>query len=92
MLTALCAQLAVDPCMRLRDMATFLGAEFDVDVTRFSISRALRDAGWSKKATQNVARERSQDLRDEYMYEISYFPFRPAGVHRRERGGQKHRD
>lgn len=49
MLTALCAQLAVDPCMRLRDMATFLGAEFDVDVTRFSISRALRDAGGQRK-------------------------------------------
>jgi hypothetical protein len=27
--------------MRLEDMAAFLGKEFDVDVTRFSISRAL---------------------------------------------------
>jgi len=27
---------------------------------------------WSKKCTQNVARERNPDLRDEYMHEISF--------------------
>ena len=40
-LTALYDLLALNPCMRLEDMAAFLGKEFDVDVTRFSISRAL---------------------------------------------------
>src|SRR5438034_351256 len=39
MLTALYDQLALNPCMRLEDMAAFLRIEFDVDVTRFSISR-----------------------------------------------------
>jgi DDE superfamily endonuclease len=57
--------------MRLSDIATFLWKEFDVDVIRFSIRRALKDSKWSKKVIQNVARERNPDLRDEYMHEIS---------------------
>ena len=72
MLTALYDQLSLNPCMRLEDMAAFLRNKFDADVTRFSISRALREAKWSKKCTQNVARERNADLRDEYMHEISF--------------------
>src|SRR6266516_7526619 len=43
MLTALHGQLTIDPCMRLSDMAAFLQKKFDVDVTRFSIRRALKD-------------------------------------------------
>jgi len=57
--------------MRLDDMATFLREDFGVDATRFSIRRALKRPAWTQKVTQNVARERNQDLRDEYMYEIS---------------------
>ncbi|KAK4119395.1 hypothetical protein N657DRAFT_540965, partial [Parathielavia appendiculata] len=72
MLTALFNQLSLNPCMRLEDVADFLRNEFDVDLTRFSISRALKKAKWSKKCTQNVARERNPDLRDEYMYEVSF--------------------
>jgi hypothetical protein len=63
--------LPPDPCMCLEDMATFLRIQFEVDVSRFSISRALKDAEWSKKATQNIARGCNPDLRDEYMREIS---------------------
>lgn len=57
--------------MRLGDMAVVLGKEFDADVIRFSIRRALKDPKWSKKVTQNVARERNPDLRDEYVHKIS---------------------
>src|SRR6516162_10157123 len=73
MLTALCDKLAILPCMRLEDMVDFLRGEFEVEVTRFSIRRALKDVDWSKKATQNVAQERNQDLRDEYMHDVSSF-------------------
>lgn len=74
MLTALCEKLAIDPCMRLKDTVAFLHSEFEVDVNCFSIRRALKkDVSWSKKATQNIAQERNQDLRDEYMYEVSSF-------------------
>jgi len=52
MLTALCDKLAIDPCMRLKDIVAFLHGEFEVDVNRFSIRRALKDISWSKKATQ----------------------------------------
>jgi transposase len=55
MLTALCDKLAIVPCMRLKDIVTFLRSEFEVEVTRFSIRRALKDVDWSKKATQNIA-------------------------------------
>jgi transposase len=52
MLTALCDKLVIDPCMRLKDMVAFLRGEFEVELTRFSVRRALRDVRWSKKATQ----------------------------------------
>jgi transposase len=73
MLTALCDKLAVVPCMSLKDMVTFLRGEFEVEVTRFSIRRALKNVDWSKKATQNIAQERNADLRDDYMHEVSSF-------------------
>lgn len=71
MLTALYDQFIINPCMRLSDMATFLRKEFDVDATRFSIRRVLKDHKWSKKVTQNIVQERNLDMQDEYMHEIS---------------------
>jgi hypothetical protein len=62
MLNALCDELATIPCMRLEDMVAFLCDEFKVEVTRFSIRRALKDVNWSKKATQNIVQERNADL------------------------------
>jgi hypothetical protein len=41
MLTALCDMLAIVPYMCLK--ATFLCSEFEVEVTCFSIRRALKD-------------------------------------------------
>lgn len=61
MLTALLDKLGSDPCMRLQDMASFLNDEFEADVTRFSVSRALKGAGWSRKSTQNVVTNAMQD-------------------------------
>ncbi|KAK4069801.1 transcriptional regulator family: Helix-turn-helix [Purpureocillium lilacinum] len=71
MLTALLEKLASEPSLRLEDMAAFLNDEFEADVTRFSVGRALKAAGWSRKSTHNVAQERNARLRDEYMHEIS---------------------
>lgn len=33
----------------------------------------MKCAKWSKKTTQNVARERNPDLREEYIHEVSFF-------------------
>ncbi len=73
MRTALYDKLAIVPSVRLEDMVTFLRGEFEVELSRHSIRRDLRDVAWSKKATQNVARERNEDLRDDYMHEVSSF-------------------
>lgn len=48
-------------------MADFLHKQYGVNVSRFTIGRTLKRAGWTKKVTQNVAKERSQDLRDDYI-------------------------
>ncbi|CEF83440.1 hypothetical protein FGSG_08962 [Fusarium graminearum PH-1] len=73
MFTALSDRLANRPWMRLTDMAAFLRKEFDVDVSRFSLSRALRSAEWRKKVTRNVEKERNADLREEHVYERSEY-------------------
>jgi hypothetical protein len=51
MLAVLYDQLSLNLCMRFEDMAAFLRNEFDADVTRFSIRRALREVKWLKKCT-----------------------------------------
>ncbi|KAL0929406.1 uncharacterized protein CTRU02_215572 [Colletotrichum truncatum] len=71
MLSALHSELGVDPCLTLDKLATFLYEHYDTDVSRFTISRTLREDKWSQKATQNVAQERNLDLRDEFMHQIS---------------------
>ncbi|KAK7219300.1 hypothetical protein V2G26_007303 [Clonostachys chloroleuca] len=38
-----------------------------------TISRTLKRVGLTKKITQNVAKERSQDLRDDYMERRSHY-------------------
>ena len=52
-------------------MVAFLRGEFEVELTPYSIRRALRDVTWSKKDTQNIAQERNADLRDDYTHEVS---------------------
>jgi hypothetical protein len=45
-------------------MVRFLRGEFEVELTRFNIRKALGDMGWSKSATQNIAQERNPDRRE----------------------------
>lgn len=73
MLDALCEHLLGKPGLYLDEMAVFLWDEFQTQVTKSSISRALAFRGWSKKTTQQRARERNVDLRDAYFHNISEF-------------------
>jgi hypothetical protein len=73
MLEALCDYLLEKPTLYLDEMAVFLWDEFDIHVTISSISRALSSIGWSKKIARQKAKERNQDLRDEYINYISDF-------------------
>ncbi|KAF4473956.1 hypothetical protein CGGC5_v017186 [Colletotrichum fructicola Nara gc5] len=70
---ALKNQLERNPCMSQQDMANFLFRQYQVKLSRCTIGRALKRAGWTKKATQNVAKEQSQDLRDDYIDRRSHY-------------------
>jgi hypothetical protein len=71
MLDALREYLLERPDRYLDEMAVFLWDEFDIRVTKSSISRALASIGWTKKAARSVAKERNADLRDFYLYNLS---------------------
>jgi len=73
MLDALREYLLEKPVLYLNEMAVFLWNEFEVLVTKSSISRALSSIGWSKKAARRVAKEQNPDLRDFYLYNLSSF-------------------
>lgn len=73
MLEALCEHLIEKPNLYLHEMAIFLWDEFAIQAATSSISRVLASKGWSKKTVRVKARERNQDLRDEYFHFISDF-------------------
>jgi hypothetical protein len=73
MLEALCDHLLEKPGLYLEEMAVFLWDEFEVHVSTFSISRTLKDIGWSKKAARQIAQEQNADLRDYYLYNLTQF-------------------
>lgn len=71
---ALEEKLSSDPCRVQHKMAAFLNKEFEnADVSRFCVGRLLKDDGWTKKVTRNVAQERNPDLRDDYLHERSEY-------------------
>lgn len=73
MLEALCEHLLEKPALFLDEMAVFLWDEFNINVSTCSIRKSLASIGWSKKTAQQKAKERNQDLRDEYLHNISEF-------------------
>ena len=73
MLRALCDRLIEKPHMYQDEMVVFLWDEFGILVTTYSISRALKEAGWSKKTARRIAQERSAELRDLYLHTLSEF-------------------
>lgn len=57
MLDALRDRLQERPDLYLNEMVEFLWEEFHVNVSTFTVSRALRSIGWSKKVSRQVAKE-----------------------------------
>lgn len=71
---ALKNELDRDPCMSQQAMADFLHSkDATIKVSRFTIGRESERRGWTKKATRNVAKEQSQDLRDDYIERRSHY-------------------
>jgi hypothetical protein len=73
MLRALCDRLIEKPHTYQDEMVVFLWDEFGILVTTHSISRALSEVGWSKKTARRVVQERSAELRDLYLHNLSEF-------------------
>ncbi|CAG1972491.1 unnamed protein product [Fusarium graminearum] len=73
MLTALLDRLAVKPNMYRDEMVEFLEKEFETAVPASNIGRALRSARWSRKTARGVAKGRNADLRDYYLYKLSFY-------------------
>lgn len=66
-LAALCELLIEKPELYLDKMGDFLYDEFNVLVSRYTISRALRSHDWSKKVARRIAQKRNPNLRDDYL-------------------------
>ena len=73
MLEALREHLLEKPDRYLDELAIFLWDDFEAVVTASTISRALKSAGWSKKACRRVASGRNANLRDFYLHNLSSF-------------------
>jgi len=73
MLEALRERLLEKADMYLDEMVVFLWDEFRVLTTVPTISRTLASIGWSKKTCRRVTIQRSQELRDFYLYNLSAF-------------------
>lgn len=73
MLEALLSQLLDRPELYLDEMVVFLWDEFEILVSTYSIQRALAKAGWSRKVSRQVAKERNADLRDFYLHRLSEY-------------------
>jgi transposase len=73
MLDALCEHLLEKPGLCQDEMVLFLLDEFNIQVSTFSIGRALRSIGWTKKTIRRVAKGRNADLRDLYLHNTADF-------------------
>ena len=73
MLEALCDHLLEKPGLYLDEMAIFLWGEFQMLATASSIRRALVSKGWSRKTTQQKAKEQNAELRELYLHNLSDF-------------------
>ena len=78
MLDALCEHLRVKPELYLHEMVDWVWNNFQVDVTIFSIRRALISRGLSDKKKGRVAKARDADLRDLYLHNTSHIRSRRA--------------
>ena len=73
MFDALKELLLGKPDRQLDELAAFLQDDFDVEVSKSTISRTLKAEGWSKKTIRRKAKEQNEDLRDKYAHELTAF-------------------
>jgi transposase len=71
-LDTLCEHLLENPGLYLEEMVLFIWDKFKVQVTTYSIARALKSISWSKKTIRRIAKGRNADLRDLYWHNTSH--------------------
>ncbi|KGQ02282.1 hypothetical protein BBAD15_g12510 [Beauveria bassiana D1-5] len=60
--------------MSFQAIANFLQTAFNVSVDRRTVSREMERRDWSGRKSQDVAKERDQDLRDDWIERRSKYP------------------
>ncbi len=73
MLDALCDHLFEKPGLYLDEMVIFLWDEFQMLATASSIRSAIVSKGWSRKTTQQKAKDQNAELRVLYLFNLSDF-------------------
>lgn len=71
MIDALREHLRDQPTLYLDEMVRFLWNKFGVFVTTYSVGRALKSIGWTKKTVRRVAQGRNDDLRDLHIHNMA---------------------
>jgi transposase len=66
-------QLKQYPNTSQQALADLLYKEYDVKISRSAISRVLKRQEWTKKVVTTIAKERNQDLRDDYIDRRAHF-------------------
>ncbi|CRG92712.1 hypothetical protein PISL3812_09778 [Talaromyces islandicus] len=72
-LELLCDKLLDKPGLYIDEMVVYLHDVLGILVTESSVQRALARAGWSRKVSRQVAKERNADLRDYYLHRLSEY-------------------
>jgi transposase len=72
-LDALCKHLLEKPWLYQDEMVDWVWDHFQVQVTIYSIKRALDSRGWTPKKIGRIAKARNADLRDLYLHNTSEF-------------------
>ncbi|KAL7940597.1 hypothetical protein V8C42DRAFT_337055 [Trichoderma barbatum] len=66
-------KLEQHPNMSQQTLANFLNKEYKVNISRHMIGRAMKRRKWTKKVMTTIAKERNQDLRDDYIDRRAHF-------------------
>lgn len=60
--------------MSFQAIADFLKAAFNISLDRRTISREIKRRKWSGQKSQDIAKERDENLRDDWIEKRSRYP------------------
>lgn len=66
-------RLKTYPNTSQKALADFLSKEYKVQISRATVGRAIKRQKWTRKVMTTIAKERNQDLRDDYIDRRAHF-------------------